>query len=128
MRFLEALAFAGASLDGVGQSLNSLALEAPTVNKARTFPTLFARNDTGGDHGNTTVNMFIDDAFDGQAGYAASVVTACLDQTVYAIRCTSARFAGSNTCGPNAPVSLFAALDTLTAWLLPCDLVPVELS
>jgi len=53
---------------------------------------------------NATVNLFINDALGGQAAYAASIVTACADQTIYAIRCTSARFAGAATCGPNAPV------------------------
>jgi hypothetical protein len=57
---------------------------------------------------NSTVNLFL-----GSGGaefrdwdYAASIITACVDQTVYAIQCTSApQSVGSATCGPNAPVS-----------------------
>lgn len=52
-----------------------------------------------------TVNMFINDVYDGDASYAASIVSACSDQTVYALQCTSAAEAASDTCGPNAPVS-----------------------
>lgn len=52
-----------------------------------------------------TVNLFVDDAFDGKVGYAASVVTAYSDMTVYAIHCTSgADYISSSTCGPNAVV------------------------
>jgi hypothetical protein len=55
---------------------------------------------------NNSVNMWIDDALNGQGLYAASVVGACKDQTTYALRCTSARDSdiGSRTCGPAAPV------------------------
>ena len=50
-----------------------------------------------------TVNLFINDDLGGDAGYGASIISACSDQTVYAIRCTSANVPGE-TCGPNAPV------------------------
>jgi hypothetical protein len=56
---------------------------------------------------NATVNMFIDSE-DSSYEYAASIVTACVDQTVYALQCTAAAEfdpVGSNTCGPNAVVS-----------------------
>ena len=53
-----------------------------------------------------SVNLFINDAFDGDAGYAASIVTAFTDATVYAIQCTSGpALVGSKTCGPDAVVS-----------------------
>lgn len=52
-----------------------------------------------------TVNMFVDSLYD-DVEFAASVVTACVDQTVYAIQCTSAPSSiGTKTCGPNGPVS-----------------------
>jgi len=55
---------------------------------------------------NNTVNLFINDGFDGNAGYAASVVGACVDQTTYAIRCTSGPAdVGSLTCGSAGVVS-----------------------
>ncbi len=55
---------------------------------------------------NNTVNLFINDGFDGDAGYAASVIGACVDQTTYALRCTSGPpEVGSETCGPDAVVS-----------------------
>ncbi|KAK1762839.1 hypothetical protein QBC33DRAFT_460630 [Phialemonium atrogriseum] len=50
-----------------------------------------------------TVNLFINDGLHGRAEYAASIVSACGDQTVYAIRCTSANVP-AETCGPNAPI------------------------
>ena len=55
---------------------------------------------------NNTVNLFINDAFNGNAGYAASVVGACVDQTTYAIRCTSGpAYVGSLACGSAGAVS-----------------------
>lgn len=67
------------------------------------YPMLHARNNSS--PANNTVNMFLD-SIDGNFEYAASIVTACVDQTVYAIQCTGGptRF-GSATCGPNAVVS-----------------------
>ncbi|KAJ9136647.1 hypothetical protein NKR23_g9683 [Pleurostoma richardsiae] len=52
---------------------------------------------------NSTVNLFINDDMDGDAGYVASVVSACADETVYAIQCTSGPV-GPATCGPDAPI------------------------
>lgn len=58
-----------------------------------------------------SVNLFINDDLDGDAGYAASIVTACADQTVYEMRCTSGpAFVEPYTCGANAPVSYRAIL------------------
>ena len=55
---------------------------------------------------NDTVNIFINDGLGGDAGFAASVVGACVDQTTYAIRCTSGPpDVGSSTCGPDGVVS-----------------------
>jgi hypothetical protein len=55
---------------------------------------------------NNTVNLFINDDFDGDVGYAASVIGACVDQTTYALRCTSGpAYVGSSTCGPAGVVS-----------------------
>ncbi|KAG4416092.1 hypothetical protein IFR04_010795 [Cadophora malorum] len=49
-----------------------------------------------------TINMFIE-SMDGDWEYAASIVEACADQTILALRCTSGGdFVGSSTCGPNA--------------------------
>ncbi|KAK4239961.1 hypothetical protein C8A03DRAFT_13685 [Achaetomium macrosporum] len=61
-----------------------------------------AQNNTGS--GNT-VDLFIDDDINSQGLYAASIVSACNDQTVYALQCTSARgdVVGSRTCGAAAP-------------------------
>lgn len=52
-----------------------------------------------------SVNLFVDDSIEGDVAYAASIVSACKDQTVYAMQCTSAELAGSATCGADAPVS-----------------------
>merc|ERR1711939_1175217 len=49
-----------------------------------------------------TINMFIE-SMDGDWEYAASIVEACADQTILALRCTSGGdIVGSSTCGPNA--------------------------
>lgn len=67
------------------------------------YPILHARNvSTKLD----SVNMFVDSLYD-DVEYAASIVTACADRTVYALQCTSAPASvglGSN-CGPNGIVS-----------------------
>jgi len=67
------------------------------------YPVLQARN--GSTTANNTVNMFIDST-NSNYEYAASIITACVDQTVYALQCTAAPVGvGSNTCGPNGAVS-----------------------
>ena len=108
MHFVEALAFAGVSVNSVGDTISQLSLSGgPSVNRAEgAFPVLRVRNDTTTTTNGTTINMFIDDIFDGNAGYAASVISACADSTIYAIRCTSGLQVGTLTCGPSAPVSL----------------------
>jgi hypothetical protein len=62
---------------------------------------LAPRNETA--MSSDTVNLFID-AIDENFGYAASIVEACVEQTVYALQCTSGNV-GSATCGPNGAVS-----------------------
>jgi len=63
-----------------------------------------------------TVQLFIDDALNGKGRYAASVVNACKDQTVYAIQCTSdtGGYVGSRTCGAAAPVRNLGTHDKRT--------------
>lgn len=52
-----------------------------------------------------TVNLFINDAYGGQLDFAASIVTACADQTVYALQCTSGPASiDSDVCGSNGVV------------------------
>ncbi|KAH8657887.1 hypothetical protein BX600DRAFT_439068 [Xylariales sp. PMI_506] len=70
------------------------------------FAKLSVRNDTTSTT-NDTINLFIDGEYS-DFGYAASIVTACADQTVYALRCTSAPagVVGSATCGPSASTFL----------------------
>lgn len=73
------------------------------------YPILNARNSST--TGNNTVNMFMD-SIDDRFEYAASVVTACVDHTIYAIQCTAGPAVGGTTiCGPNVPVS-FNSLPT----------------
>ncbi len=65
------------------------------------FPTLAARNDSST---NNTVNLFINGASPNMK-YAGSIVSACVDQTVYAVRCTSGpELVGTVSCGSDAPV------------------------
>lgn len=66
-----------------------------------TYPILHPRNDSSS--ANNTINMFLDSTND-KFEYAASIVTACVDTTVYALRCTNGPV-GYATCGPNAAVS-----------------------
>ncbi|KUJ13378.1 uncharacterized protein LY89DRAFT_721403 [Mollisia scopiformis] len=55
--------------------------------------------------GNSTINMFID-AESSDYEYAASIVTACVDQTVYAIQCTAnLPLVDGATCGPNGVIA-----------------------
>jgi hypothetical protein len=56
-----------------------------------------------------SLNLFVNDSFNGDAVYAASIVTACADQTVYALQCISGPASASpSTCGPSAPVSFLS--------------------
>lgn len=52
-----------------------------------------------------TINMFIDST-NSRFEYAASIVEANSCQTIFALQCTDApSYVGTQTCGPNAPVS-----------------------
>ncbi|KAI9056225.1 hypothetical protein LZ554_001153 [Drepanopeziza brunnea f. sp. 'monogermtubi'] len=52
-----------------------------------------------------TVNLFIDST-DPDFEYAASVISACRDETVYALQCTAGPSdVGDLTCGPNAVIA-----------------------
>ncbi|KIM96187.1 hypothetical protein OIDMADRAFT_183587 [Oidiodendron maius Zn] len=67
--------------------------------------TLAAAQNSSSAGATPSVNLFINDDLNGDAAYAASIVTAFTDATVYAIRCTSGpALVGSSTCGPNAVV------------------------
>lgn len=68
--------------------------------------TLAAAQTTSSASATPSVNLFINDALDGDAAYAGSIVTAYTDATVYALHCTSGpALVGSKTCGPDADVS-----------------------
>lgn len=69
------------------------------------YQVLEARQNSTIGNSTVTVNMFIDSE-NSDYEYAASIITACVDQTVYALQCTSAPdTVGAATCGPNAAVS-----------------------
>lgn len=84
---------------GAGADLfQGFQLDAPVVQRSN-FRTVVARNDSA-----STVNLFID-AADENMQYAASIIDACSERTVYAIHCTKGpSYIGSATCGPNAAV------------------------
>ncbi|KAH8893680.1 hypothetical protein GQ53DRAFT_821608 [Thozetella sp. PMI_491] len=112
MKILEAFAFAAASLDGV-RDLDSPVFRDHAPKRDSISSVVYGRANGSTTASNTTINMFIDDGLRGRAGYAASIVSACIDQTVYAIRCTSAYYAGSDTCGPSAtPLTITSASTT----------------
>lgn len=84
----------------VFEGLPSLGL-TPRMNHGQ-YANLHARNTSETPN---TVNLFLDVTEDDYE-FAASVITACVDQTIYALQCTSASgFVGGATCGPNAAVS-----------------------
>ena len=67
------------------------------------YPVLIARNELT--TRNNTVNLFID-SVDPDYEYAASVITACADQTVFALQCTATQLGvPTEACGPNGLVS-----------------------
>jgi hypothetical protein len=91
---INAFAAVGAGVD----LLQAFQLNTPVAGRSN-IQTLVARNDSG-----STANLFID-AHSPDMEYAASIVEACSEQTVYAIQCTKGPSVGEATCGPNAPVS-----------------------
>ncbi|OIW23848.1 hypothetical protein CONLIGDRAFT_637090 [Coniochaeta ligniaria NRRL 30616] len=86
---------------GAGTDLfQAIQLDAPLAGRSN-IRTLVARNDSSG----STVNLFID-ALSPDMQYAASIVEACVERTVYAIHCTKGPSSiGSATCNPNAPIA-----------------------
>jgi hypothetical protein len=64
------------------------------------FPVLNVRNNsaTPTARGNT-VNLFMDSASE-EIEFAASIVSVCVDRTVYAIQCTKAPASIGTDCGP----------------------------
>ncbi|CAN8097550.1 unnamed protein product [Discula destructiva] len=77
---------------------------ASTTLAAMALFTSFAAAQSNSSSAIPTVNMFINDDLNGDAAYAASIVSACADKTVYALQCTSAEDVSQSTCGPDAPV------------------------
>lgn len=80
---------------------------SPRVDHSR-YPAIRATNDSTAPDNSTvkppTVNLFLD-VLEGDYGWGASIVTACVDQTVYAIQCTQGpKTVGSKVCGPSAQV------------------------
>lgn len=71
-------------------------------------PILNARNaSTTAGTASDSVNMFLD-ALDEDYEFAASIVTACEDRTVYALQCTSAPKDIFSACGADGPVSFYS--------------------
>lgn len=52
----------------------------------------------------TTVSVFLPTAYDTNVSFAASVIGACSDQTLYELQCTEGIFASTITCDSNGPV------------------------
>jgi hypothetical protein len=95
-----ALAHVAAHVPSLGEWLNPGL--SPRLDQG-SYPILNPRSNST--TGNDTVNMFLDSA-NSQYEYGASIITACVDQTVYAIQCTAGPMdVNSKTCGPNAVVS-----------------------
>ena len=88
----------------------------PRVDDSSRSPVINARSDTETNNTATgpTVNLFMD-ALSDDYGYAVSVVSACVETTVYALQCTKGPAVESSVldalglatlvgCGPNGPV------------------------
>ncbi|KAK0119468.1 hypothetical protein ONS95_010916 [Cadophora gregata] len=79
---------------------------------ASSYPVLHPRQNSTAPATNDTVNMFID-SMDEDWEYAASIIEACADRTVLALRCTSGgSFVGTQTCGPNAAAATVTVAST----------------
>ncbi|KFY64905.1 hypothetical protein V496_02935 [Pseudogymnoascus sp. VKM F-4515 (FW-2607)] len=108
-----AFALGAANAPALGDWINSGLTPRAVDRYLAPHPILNARNasTTPATPGNS-VNMFIDSLFE-DVEFAGSIVTACADQTVFAIRCTSAAESLSNSvgsdCGPNGPVMTLTA-------------------
>lgn len=104
-----AFALGAANAPALGDWINSGLAPRAVDQYLEPYPVLNARNasTTPATPGNS-VNMFIDSLYE-DVEFAGSIVTACADQTVFAMRCTSAAESLSNSvgldCGPNGSVS-----------------------
>lgn len=105
---LQTMSFAigAANAPGLGEWVNPGLTPRMTDQGPAPYAVINARNNsaTPAPRGDT-VNMFVDSLYD-DVEFAASIITACVDQTVYAIQCTSAPSSiGTESCGPNGIVS-----------------------
>lgn len=92
-----AAAVAGANND----FLNAFQQSGPVAARGELSRLVVARNDSSV----PTINMFIDGESPSM-GYAASIIDACVDQTTYALRCTSGpSYIPETLCGADAIVS-----------------------
>ena len=95
------------------QASTAVAIAAFTLAAAQstTFSTASSTTINSAASATPSINLFINDEFNGDAGYAASIITAYTDATVYALRCTSGpALIGSATCGPSAVVSYLISI------------------
>ncbi|KAH8905744.1 hypothetical protein BR93DRAFT_968978 [Coniochaeta sp. PMI_546] len=94
------MSFNAVAAVGAGHDLfQAFQLGAPVAGRSD-VRTVVARNDSG-----STVNLFIDGESP-KMQYAASIVEACSERTVYAIHCTKGpSTVGGAMCGPNAPIA-----------------------
>ena len=96
-----AFALGAAHLPSLGGWLTPPGL-SPRMDQGK-YPVLNTRNEST--TRNNTVNLFIDSLGEDYE-YAASVITACADHTVFALQCTATQVGvPTEACGPNAVVS-----------------------
>lgn len=98
-----------------GTSATSRASASRASASSRTSTTSIPASTPGSGNATVTntpsINLFVN-GLSAEDGYAASIVSACGDQTVYAIKCTSGpAIYEPSTCGPDAPVSCHTLLD-----------------
>ncbi|OBT65066.1 hypothetical protein VE03_05264 [Pseudogymnoascus sp. 23342-1-I1] len=106
-----AFSLGAANAPALGDWINSGLTPRAADQYLAPYPVLNARNasTTPATPGNS-VNIFMDSLYD-DVEFAASIITVCSDQTVFAIQCTSApaSIAAGTDCGPNGPLMTLTA-------------------
>ena len=106
---------AAQSISLISRGTNGTTTTSGTSATSRTTTTSIPASTPGSGNATVTntpsINLFVN-GLSAEDGYAASIVSACGDQTVYAIKCTSGpAIYEPSTCGPDAPVSCHTLLD-----------------
>ncbi|PBP28229.1 hypothetical protein BUE80_DR000823 [Diplocarpon rosae] len=104
-----AFAIGGANVPNLPWLTPALTPRVPDTHAALALPALQRRQNESSSAASASVDLFIDST-DANWEYAASIIEACADQTVYALQCTAGgSLVGAQTCGPNAVTATVTA-------------------